>query len=271
MNFLRKLRKLFLDLTPRYIGGPHDPRNDKIKNDGTPVGNLDLYAMTKIRELIEKNFPGDSTIGEEDKKSADQMRELLNDQANCQWTIDGLDGTGNRSMCTNSFGAMVSRRKGDKILFAALYRPTDEILRGNGFFYAEYGQGAWQWCGECKNYHNLRATKHDDLERLTVMREGKATKLPYEPIITLCRQITTRPSFSSCIAATTVATGKASALVTVDHDPWDDWPASCLIKEVGGIVTDWQGKPWTPSCRNMVAAANPEDHATIVEILNRNN
>lgn len=267
--FLRDLRMLFLDLTPRYVGNPHDKRDDKIKNDGTPVGNLDIYAMEKLQRLISKYFPGETTIGEEDKRGAEQMHRLLDDQEQYQWTIDGLDGTGNRSMGTNSFGAMISRRHGGKILFAATYRPADELLRGNSFFYAVHGEGTWQWCGKCDKYHRLLTAKHGELERLTVMLEGSSKKFFKPPISVLGLEITTRPGFSSCIASTTVAMGKASALVTVDHDPWDDWPNACLIKEAGGTVTDWQGKSWTPNCRNMVAAANPEDHARIVQVLNR--
>ena len=271
MAFPDALMKLFADLTPRYIGRSHDKRNDKIKSDGTPVGNLDLYAMEKIRELIFEYFPGEVTIGEEDKKSAEQMRKLLSDKDGCQWTIDGLDGTGNRGMGTNSFGAMISRRQGEKILLAALYRPTDERLRGNGFFYAESNHmRARLWCGLCNGYHSLRTAQHGELERITVMLEGSSKKFFKPPLSTLGLEITTRCSFSSCIAATTVAMGKASALVTVENKPWDNWPSACLIKEAGGIVTDWQGNPFDPAnCGNMIAAANPGDHAVILEILNR--
>ncbi len=48
--------------------------------------------------------------------------------------------------------------------------------------------------------------------------------------------------------------------------------SACLIKEAGGIITDWQGNLFKPEdCGNMIAAANPEDHEKIVGILNRKN
>jgi len=44
-----------------------------------------------------------------------------------------------------------------------------------------------------------------------------------------------------------------------------------FVQEAGGVITDWRGKPVTPeNCGNMVAAANPKDHAMIIEVLNRN-
>ncbi len=267
--FAEELRNLFVNLIPSYMGKPHDKRDDEIKNDGTPVGNLDLYIMEKLQELISKHFPGEITIGEEDKKSLEEMLRLMN-QRKCQWTIDGLDGTGNRSMNTNSYGAMVSRRQGNIILFAAIFRPVDEVLRGNGFSYAKHGEGAWQWCYECNEYHQMFTAKHGELKRLTVMLEGSSKKLFQPPISTVGLEITTRLSFSNCVAATTVAMGKASALVTVENKPWDNWPAACLIKEAGGVVTDWRGNSFAPeNCENMIAAANREDHVVILEIINR--
>lgn len=271
-SFISALKALFAELTPRYLLDPHDERNDKIKSDGTPVGNLDVYAQMRLQELISRYFPDEITIGEEDKKSADQMREILNNQTQCQWTIDGLDGTGNRSMGTNSFGAMVSRRLGGKILFAAMFRPVDEMLRKDGFFFADSvgkKRGSYRWCQK-HGYHELATARHGELERITVMLEGSSKKFFKPPLSALGLEITTRPSMSSCIAATAVAMGKASALITVENKPWDNWPAACLIAEAGGIVTDWKGNPFDPAnCGNMVAAANPEDHATIIEILNR--
>jgi len=270
MIFTEELRKLFAGLTPLYIGKAHDKRGDKIKNDGTPVGNLDFYAMEKILGLISTYFPGEQTISEEDEKDTDEMTRILADQTKCQWTVDGLDGTGNRRMGTNSYGAMVSRRQGDTIIFAAIFRPVDETLYGNGFFYAEYGKGAWQWCDECNTYHRLHTAIHGELERLVVMLEGSSKKFFKPAMSTLGLKITARPSFSSSIAATTVAMGKTTALVTVENKPWDNWPVILIIQEAGGVVTDWQGNSLAlEDCGNIVAAANPEDHATIVKIINQ--
>lgn len=240
------------------------------KADGTPVTDLDNYSLARLRELIAARFPDDFTIGEEDKRNETQIQEILNRQDQYQWTIDGLDGTGNYRMRLNSYGASVSRRRGNEILFAAIFRPVDEALRGDGFFYAEHGKGAWQFCNDCHIYHKLRTAAPGELERITVMPEGSSKKFPDTPLPDLQRVITARPSFSSCIAATTVAMGLASALITVENEPWDNWPSVLMIKEASGIVTDWQGNPITPeNCGSIVAAGNETDHAQIVELLNQ--
>lgn len=266
-----ELRQCFVGMLPQYIRRAHARRDDKIKPDGTPVGNLDVFTAERLRTLIVSEFSGERIIGEEDQRSDDDIAQLLANREECQWTVDGLDGTGNRSLGTFSFGAMVAQRRGDEILFAAIFVPTKEREEGNGFLCAIRGTGAWQWCGDHQEYERLRTARHGALERITVMLEGSSKKLFEPPISNLGLVITTRSGFSTSVATTAVAEGKASAFVNTDHKPWDAWPAMLVIEEAGGIVTDHQGNSVTPDrCGNIIAAANPEDHGTIVNILCRN-
>ncbi len=268
--FTERLRRCFVEMLPYYLGKAHDPRGDKIKPaDGTPVGNLDVFAAVQLATLIAHYFPGERIIGEEDQRSDDDIRRILANREEFQWTVDGLDGTGNRGMGTFSFGAMVARRHGDEILYAAIFLPAKEKLHQNGFLSAVRGKGAYQWCGDHQEYERLRTAHPGQLERITVMLEGSSKKFFKPPISDLGRVITTRPGFSTSVATTAVAEGKASAFVNKDHKPWDAWPAMLIIEEAGGVVTDHHGKPVTPDrCGNIIAAANSEDHATILNALN---
>jgi len=274
IDFTRELMGLFVELLPCYIGTAHERAGTKIiaKSDGTPVIDLDNYTLSRLRELIVKQFPGDFIVGEEDRKNDEEIRRILERQNEYQWTIDGLDGTWHFIRGTNSYGAMVARRLGNEILYSAIFRPVDMALRGNGFFYAERGQGAWEWCSKCAIYHKLRAAQHGELERITVMLEGGSRDFfKYPPISKLGEKIITRPSLSSCIAATTVARGDATAVITRNHKPWDAWPIISFVEESEGesIVTDHAGNPYSlENCSNIVAAGNKEDHALIIEILN---
>ena len=267
--FVKELRKLFTELVPSYIGKSHDRAGTKIKNDGTPVDNLDYYTLNCLRDFISKSFPGDYAIGEEDKIDEAQIIEILQKKDQLQWAIDGLDGTGNYGMKTTSYGAMISLRRGDTILLAIIFRPIDEKLRGDGFYYAENQKGAWQYCRDHGKFHRLHTVSEGALKRTLVMLEGSSKKFFRPPISQLGNSVTTRPSFSTCIAATTVAQGQASALVTAENKPWDNWPSILLIKEAGGIVTDWYGNSCVPqNCGNIIAAANETDSAYILKIMN---
>lgn len=270
-KFTYELRTLFGQLLPLYIGGAHSRTGTKIKDDGTPVGNLDKDTLQALRDLISNHFPDHYTIGEEDELNGEQMRAILARRDQHQWSIDGLDGTGNLRLRLNSYGAMIALRKGDDIIYSAIFRPVDERLRGNGFYYAELGKGAWQWCKECLCHHRLLRDPLEKTGRRVVMLEGSSKKFFRDPISGLGREMTVRPGFSSCVAITTViqeGREEAPSLVMVENKPWDIWPALLFTKEYGGIVTDLHGNPVTPeNCGSIVASANEEDHAATLKLL----
>ena len=270
-EFSLDLRKTFLKLMPDYLGTAEGRMGDKIEfksNDGTPVGDLDRFAMRKLRECISIHFPNDLTVGEEDKLGAGDMERILADSEHRWWTVDGLDGTGNRQMET-TFGGMVSLRQGDAILYSAIFRPMDQKIFGNGFFTAERGCGAWRWYGK-KRRRQLWTVKHDPEKRLVVIMEGSSRKFFHSPrTVRLGQTVTTRSSVSSCFATTIVAGGQASSLLVHGNPPWDEWPSLLFITEAGGIVSDWDGNPVTPTnCSNIIASGNEIDHAYFVELLN---
>ncbi len=279
-RFTEALKDLYLELLPLYVPKAHGKSGTKVllKSDDTPVTDLDNYTLARLRGLILGWFPADRTIGEEDTLSADKVAQILADQESCYWTIDGLDGTWHFIRGSNSYGSMVSRRRGNDILYAAIFRPVDMALRGTGFFFAELGEGAWEWCTDCDEYHHLQTaapgkynaeTNPRGLERTTVLLEGGSKLFFKDPVANLGRSITTRPSLSSCIAATIVAQGGATALVTRGNKPWDTWPAIGLIEGAGGVVTNYRGEPRRlDNCGDMIAAANTESIPELVELLN---
>lgn len=270
--FTEKVRNTFMGLSPDYIGTAHGRAGTKVeqKIDGTPIVDLDNYTLAALRELITTEFPDDYTIGEEDQKSDAEMKRILARDGQYQWTIDGLDGTWHFKRGTNSYGGMIARRLGKNILYTAIFRPIDFELRGNGFFFAERGEGAWEWCDDHSDYHSLRTAADGELERRTILLEGSSKMFFRKPMVNIGANETTRPSLSSCIAATTVARGDASAVVTIGHKPWDGWPIVCMVQAAGGIVTDHQGNPLSAeNCSEVIAAANPTDHKRILDLLNK--
>ncbi len=271
LHVAKTLHDLFWELLPLYIGKPHQEIGTKIKpEDGTPVTDLDNHSLALIREVIEKHFPGERVIGEEDTRSPEEIQKILVSYDEFQWTADGLDGTGNLRAGLTSYGVAVSRRRGNEILFSADFRPFDAQCKGNGFLWAAEGAGAWEWCKEHDEFHKIHVAPAGKLERLVVLLEGSSKKFFKPPITYLGQAETTRCSFSSCVASAAVARGQASALVTVENKPWDNWPSIGIIEGAGGIVTDWQGNPRRlDDCGNMVAEGNKVDHARIIELLNQ--
>ncbi len=260
-SFIEEIRRKFREMIPLYLGSTHSKQADKIKpSDNTPVGNIDIHTRDVLTEIILDHFPDDTVIAEEDHKSEEEMARILADQTHRQWTVDGLDGTGNRSMHLLSYGAMISLRQGPGIMFAAIFRPADEELFGSGFYYAEAGRGAYMWCKECNKYHELRSARDGELERMMILLEGSSKKFFDSAPAKIGRKFTTRASVSSALAATTFALGRASAIMTIGNKPWDNWPIWLFAQETArgnsGVVMKWDGSICSPDdCGDMIAVA----------------
>lgn len=269
-QFTKELRALFTtgELLQLYIGKAGEVTGTKIKStDGTPITNLDKYALNLLRQLISVKFPDDFTIGEEDDYTPEQIQAILS-RKDFQWTIDGLDGTGNLITGLNSYGATISRRRGNQVLYAASFRPIDYALRGNGFFFAIPGKGTFEWYESHKEYRKLDASTSTQLERLKIMFEGRSIKFFKPPLSDIGQKIKTHSGFSSVVASTAVACGQATALVTIDNAAWDNWPSIGMIEGAGGIVTDFDGNHYQlDNCGSIVASGNPADHDRILCIL----
>ncbi len=269
-RFTEELRALFTNkLLPFYIGKAGEITGTKIKPiDGTPVTDLDRWALNLLQQLISAHFPGDVTIGEEDGNSLEQIKAILSRQNEFQWTEDGLDGTGNLITGLNSYGATISRRLGNQVLYAASFRPIDYALRGNGFFFAIPGKGTFEWHENHKEYHKLDAGLSSKLKRPLIMFEGSSKRIFNSLLENIGRSLATRSGFSSVVASTAVARGQATALVTIDNQAWDNWPSIGVIEGAGGIVTDFDGNHYRlDNCGTIVASGNPADHDRILCIL----
>ena len=49
---------------------------------------------------------------------------------------------------------------------------------------------------------------------------------------------------SAAIEAYTVAAGRVDSFVTLNISPWDIAAGALCVEEAGGMVTDFDGKPW---------------------------
>ncbi len=270
-KFNEEVRQEFLKMLPLYLDRSSGDKI-RLKEDKTPVSNLDLYARDVLARIIKKHFPNVTIIAEEDRNSPEAMSRFLADQNQIYATIDGLDGTGNRAMELYSFGAMLSFRKGNEILLAIIFIPSREKIHSDGFFYAENSKGVYVWRGEQSAFEKLSAARPKELKRIMIMPEGRATKFGVPPVADVIKTFTTRPSHSSSVAAITFVLGKTSAIITKGNQPWDNWPillfAQEATRETDGGVVKFDGTPATPDdCADILAFANPEDGGEILAVL----
>ena len=69
---------------------------------------------------------------------------------------------------------------------------------------------------------------------------------------------------SAAIEAYTVASGRVDSFVTLNISPWDVAAGALCVEEAGGVVTDFDGSPWTLN-KSDVCMSNGIIHQDILE------
>ena len=229
----------------------------RVKGRKDIVTEFDTAAEDEAVRIVKGYFPQHGILAEESGASY-----LEDSTPRYLWAIDPIDGTHNYALqlpywcCSVAVLDSVER----VVLAAAVFDPVhDEI------FVARAGEGAYL------NGRHMRVAALDKLEDATL-----AFDIGYDPEISRrMLNITTRlqPQVrrvrllgSAVLAMTYVAAGRFDAYYHLSLMPWDIAAASLLIKEAGGVMTDWDGNPAGASGGG-VAAANKSLHPQLRQLL----
>ena len=118
------------EIMPRFQQAPASH-----KADGSLVTEADLAVQMRIKEAIERDFPGVPLLGEE-MTAADQEN-LLGAAGRAVWVLDPLDGTSNYACGYPGFAISLALLENGQAVFGAVLDP----LR-NEYFSATLGGGA---------------------------------------------------------------------------------------------------------------------------------
>jgi histidinol phosphatase-like enzyme (inositol monophosphatase family) len=196
------------------------------KRDGTPVTNADREAEARAREWIEARFPEDGILGEE--------LGAHNPNAPRRWILDPIDGTKSFMRGVPLWGTLVAVAKGEEVLAGAANFPAvGESL------VAAPGHGCW-WNGErC----TVSTVAH--LEAATALiTDDRFTEHPElgDRWRELARRAAITRTWGDCYGYLLVATGRAEVMVDEVLSPWDAAALFPIVREAGGMFTDWSGR-----------------------------
>jgi myo-inositol-1(or 4)-monophosphatase len=221
------------------------------------VTEFDTAAEDKAVAVIKRHFPEHGILAEESGASYQE-----HDTPRYLWAIDPIDGTHNYAMqlpywCC-SVAVIDSVEK--VVLAAAVCDPLHEET-----FLAMTGKGAFL------NGQPMKVAALNNLEDATF-----AFDIGYDPeisgrMLSLASRVQpqvrrVRLLGSAVLALTYVAAGRFDAYYHLNLNPWDIAAASLLIKEAGGLVTDWDGMP-AGATGGDVAAANPTLQPQLLQML----
>ncbi|MBY5992812.1 inositol-1-monophosphatase [Ferrimonas balearica] len=207
------------------------------------VTNVDRDAERAIVATIQKAYPGHTIIGEE-------CGTIVGEHDEFQWIIDPLDGTTNFMKGIPHFAVSVALQIKGKVEHGVIYDPIR-----NELFSASRGGGAQL------NGYRVRVGNHRDLKG-TILGTGFPFKQRQhiEPYLAIFNELFTdvadmRRAGSAALDLAYVAAGRQDGFWEIGLKPWDIAAGELMVREAGGLVSDFMGGHNQMTSGNVVAGA----------------
>lgn len=229
------------------------PNGLALKGDGSPVTRADQEIEEMIRAEIEARYPSDGIFGEETGVTgADRDR---------VWVVDPIDGTGAFATGSPLFGVLLCLCRAGEPEFGLIDAGAMDER-----WVARRGAGTTMNGTRCRTSHRTRLSEAS-IAATSIISFAADARAGFERLAT--RAAVTRFG-GDCYAYGLLALGQLDAVVETGLKPYDYMPLIPIIEEAGGIITDWNGQRLgLQSDGDVVAAANTELHAEILDLLHR--
>lgn len=229
-DFLRialESAKLAGEIIRKRIGNLSDDEIAK-KSVSDYVTEVDIQSEKTIIEHIKKHFPAHQIMAEE--SSNDYKR------AEYLWIIDPLDGTTNFIHGFPVFAISLALLYRGELILGVVYDPSRQDL-----FYAEKGSGAFL------NGQTIKVSSITE-PALSLIATGFPfrNKQYIDSYIKIFHSLLysvsdLRRAGAAAIDLAYVACGRVDGFFEFALSPWDVAAGSLLIKEAGGVVSDFEG------------------------------
>ncbi len=221
---------------------------------------VDLLSEKIITGILRSEFPDDGIVTEESAAHAGS--------SGYNWIIDPLDGTNNYfyglpyfavnialvrdasgSGTTPSTVADDRERDGEEILLGLTYAPNQKEL-----FWAEKGKGAFV------NDRPIHVTEAGELTNCLASFDMGYSQEHGVSMLEVAKALWPRVHSmrllgSGALGLAYVASGRLGVYYHQFLYPWDVAPGILLVREAGGVVEAWGGKPITIHSGSVVAAS----------------
>ncbi|OXC73307.1 inositol monophosphatase family protein [Caballeronia sordidicola] len=230
----------------RYFRQPIDIAQ---KADASPVTVADIEIEAMIRDRIARTYPSHGILGEE-QGSVNLSAELC-------WVIDPIDGTKSFISGIPLWGTLLALLKDAQPVFGIIDVPAlDER------YVATLGRQTE------RNGDVIRTSHCDDLRKCNLFATSPDmfSITEFQVFDSLSRQARFRRYGGDCYNYAMLAAGNIDAVVEAGLKPYDYLPVVPIVNGAGGLMTDWNGNPLTPSSDGrVIAAATPALHRALLE------
>jgi len=219
------------------------------------VTDIDINSEKTIVQIIRNKHPDHQILTEEGEGQKGTPSH--------KWIIDPLDGTTNYAHGYPCFCVSIAFEKNGDVLFGVIYDPVLDEL-----FTAEKGGGA------CLNGRKIRVSSTDKLIHSMLatgfpydLRESQNNNLIHFNNFTMSAQAIRRAG-SAALDLCYVAMGRFDGFWEPKLSPWDVAAGSLIVREAGGMVSDFKGGVFD-SYSKEILASNGRIHYEMVEVLKR--
>ena len=221
-----------------------------IKEDQTPVTEVDVKAENMIKNIILENFPAHGFYGEETSRE--------NKEADFLWLVDPIDGTKSFVRGYPFFSTQIALMNKGKIILGVSNAPIF-----NELVYAESGKGAWM------ANKQLSVSDINQLDSATLSTgnlKSLASSQGWSDLGKIISTVDRIRGYGDFYHYHLLAAGKIDAVIESDVNILDIAALSIIINEAGGLFTDLDGNFPCLETRS-VLAANPQLHASLQKYL----
>ncbi len=215
------------------------------------VSQVDLSAERAIINIIQKAYPEHGILGEETGEQAG-TRDNSTDSGPDEytWIIDPLDGTTNFLHNLPHYAVSIAVKRRDKLECAMIYDPVR-----HEFFSASRGGGCHL------NDRRLRVSGRLKLDEALIgtgfpFRQRQHAPPYLASLAAVFEQVgDVRRAGAAALDLAYVAAGRLDGFWEVGLNVWDTAAGILLIKEAGGLVSDFSGGETYHETGNIVAGS----------------
>ena len=227
-----------------------------VKGPADFVSSADKKVEETLISELQRSRPDYSILSEEIGE--------IKKNSSYRWIIDPIDGTLNFLHGIPHFAISVALEKENEIICGVIFDPIkDEI------FLAEKDQGSYL------NNHRLRVSKRKKFEDCLILTGGPSYKdlnknISFDNYIKISKLANSpiRKMGSASLDMAYIAAGRADGFFQKGLSYWDIAAGIILVKEAGGIISDFDGNSNFIEDKNIIAS-NTNINTDLIDLLNK--
>ena len=210
------------------------------KSDTSIVTEADIAIDKFLVSRITEKFPDHGILSEESQE--------IPSEGELRWVIDPIDGSSNFSIHNPLFAVSIGILKNDDPIIGVVYAPAQKEL-----YHAVKGRGAYL------NSHPIHVDEDASLEEsyLTFCNgRDSESRTQIAKIFSRLKKRNNRfrQMGVAALELCYVAAGRTGGFLMPGISAWDILGGALIVLEAGGLVSDFQGNPFSKESRNILAS-----------------